>query len=159
MEPDLISKFMHSSAVRMMRGEDGVLRERKFITESELPKLFRKVMRESIEHLDQKAKNHVKCDWILERYGKIRCIYRESIEMPAKDIARVRAIYMRYDLDSSGTISTSEFALALADLKHPMAHDTDYVQKSLTVVDVDKSGDVNARVGVKLSKTVVCFFR
>ena len=158
-EPDLISKFMHSSAVRMMRGEDGVLRERKFITESELPKLFRKVMRESIEHLDQKAKNHVKCDWILERYGKIRCIYRESIEMPATDIARVRAIYRRYDLDSSGTISTSEFALALADLKHPMAHDTDYVQKSLTVVDVDKSGDVNARVGVKLSKTVVCFFR
>lgn len=53
---------------------------------------------------------------------------------------KVRKIFDTYDLDKSGTISTSEFALALTDLQHPLAQDVDFVQKSLKVVDVDKSG-------------------
>ena len=58
-----------------------------------------------------------------------------------QDIVKVRKIFDTYDLDNSATISTSEFALALTDLKHPMAQDVDFIQKSLQVVDVDKSGE------------------
>merc|ERR1719460_1106588 len=62
--------------------------------------------------------------------------------MTTKDIVKVRKIFDTYDLDNSATISTSEFALDLTDLKHPMAQDVDFIQKSLQVVDVDKSGEI-----------------
>lgn len=64
-----------------------------------------------------------------------------------QDIVNVRKVFDTYDLDHSVTISTSEFALALTDLQHPLADDVEFVQKSLKVVDVDNSG-ADARWGL-----------
>ena len=82
----------------MIRGTDGVLRERGEITEAELPALLKRVMLQDIPELSQDPKVQVKCDWILERYGKIRCSYNNFGEMTTK--VRILSARSSFDITS-----------------------------------------------------------
>merc|ERR1711865_119058 len=62
--------------------------------------------------------------------------------MKEAEISKVRHIFEGHDIDGSGTIGSKEFGQCLGELNHPLANDITYVQSSLTVVDVDKSGEI-----------------
>jgi len=138
--PDNVGKFMHNSHVRMTRSADGLLLERESIGETELLPLFKKAMKSEYPVSDGKL--GVMCEWILEHYGRIRCEFKTTGVMSEHDINIVRKIFNGHDLDRSGTIGSKEFGQCLCELKHPLGNDINYVQASLAVVDVDKSGEI-----------------
>jgi len=140
--PDQIGKFMHTSHVRMMRNKEGLLVERETISEDELLPLFKKAMKKEWTVNMTDGKLGVMCEWILEHYGRIRCEFKTTGQMSSEDIAKVRKIFDGHDIDQSGTIGTKEFGQCLCELNHPLGNDISYVQSSLAVVDVDRSGEI-----------------
>jgi len=116
------------------------IEERESIGETELLPLFKKAMKSEYPVSDGKL--GVMCEWILEHYGRIRCEFKTTGVMSEHDINIVRKIFNGHDLDRSGTIGSKEFGQCLCELKHPLGNDINYVQASLAVVDVDKSGEI-----------------
>eukprot|EP00656_Telonema_subtile_P002428 TRINITY_DN11075_c0_g2_i1.p1 TRINITY_DN11075_c0_g2~~TRINITY_DN11075_c0_g2_i1.p1 ORF type:complete len:234 (+),score=48.42 TRINITY_DN11075_c0_g2_i1:55-756(+) len=84
----------------------------------------------------------VKCEWLLDHYGKIRCKQTNRGDISPCRIFKARTIFDGHDLDRSGTISSREFGTALGELKHPNADDPSFVQAALRVVDTDNSGEI-----------------